>query len=72
MSRVPYSSVVGSLVYVMISYFPDLSYLVNVVSRYMENTNKEHWKAIQWIFKYLCGSSDVCLHFGRARDGVIG
>ena len=38
----------------------------------MTNLGKEHWKAVQWIFKYLHSSTDVCLHFGRTRDGVVG
>ena len=58
--------------YDMICSHPDLSYDGSVVSRYLVNPDKEHWKAIQCIFKYLHGSSDVCLHFGRTRDGVIG
>ena len=37
----------------------------------MANPSKEHWKVVQWIFKYLCGAPNVCLHFGRTRDGVI-
>ncbi|KAG8472490.1 hypothetical protein CXB51_034176 [Gossypium anomalum] len=45
-SHVPYSSVVGSLMYAM--------------------------KAVQWILRYLRGTTDVCLQFGRTRDGVIG
>ena len=68
MSRVSYSSVMGSLMYVMVCSHQDLSY---VVSRYMTNPDKEHWKVVQQIFRYLCGSIDVCLHFGRTRDGVI-
>ena len=23
------------------------------------------------MFKYLCGFTDVCLHFRRTRDGVV-
>ena len=42
MSRVPYSGVVGSLMYAMICSRQDLSYVVSVVSRYMANLNKEH------------------------------
>ncbi|PHT36252.1 hypothetical protein CQW23_23952 [Capsicum baccatum] len=41
-------------------------------SRYMVNPGKEHWKTVQWIFRYLHGSTDICLKFGRNRDGVIG
>ncbi|KAG8478904.1 hypothetical protein CXB51_028750 [Gossypium anomalum] len=72
MSHVPYSSAVGSLMYAMVYSRPDLSYAVSVVSRYIVNPGKEHWKAVQWILRYLRGTTDVCLHFGRTRDGVIG
>ena len=37
----------------------------------MENVGKEYWKIIQWIFRYLCVFTDVCLHFGKTRDGVV-
>ncbi|KAG8497798.1 hypothetical protein CXB51_007413 [Gossypium anomalum] len=72
MSHVPYSSAVGSLMYVMVCSRPDLSYAVSAVSRYMANPGKEHWKAVQWILRYLRGTTDVCLQFGRTKDGVIG
>ncbi|CAD6245913.1 unnamed protein product [Miscanthus lutarioriparius] len=42
MSRVPYSSVVGSLMYAMVCSRPDLSYAMSLVSRYMANPAKEH------------------------------
>ena len=71
-SRVPYSSVMGSLMYVMVCSRPDLGYVVSAVSRYMEKPGKEHWKAVQWIMQYLRGSGNVCLQFGRTGDGVAG
>ncbi|KAG8482658.1 hypothetical protein CXB51_023976 [Gossypium anomalum] len=72
MSHVPYSSAMGSLMYAMVCSRPDLSYAVSAVSRYMANPGKEHWKAVQWILRYLRGTTDVCLQFGRTEDGVIG
>jgi hypothetical protein len=72
MSRVPYSSGVGSLMYAMVCSRLDLSYAINLVSRYMANPGKEHWKAIQWIFRYLCGTSKACLKFGRTGKGLVG
>ena len=42
MSRVLYSSVVGSLMYAMVCSRPDLSYAMSLVSRYMANPGKEH------------------------------
>ncbi|KAK5773528.1 hypothetical protein PVK06_049834 [Gossypium arboreum] len=72
MSHVPYSSAVGSLMYAMVCSRPDLSYAVSAVSRYMANPGKEHWKVVQWILRYLRGTTNVCLQFGRTKDGVIG
>jgi hypothetical protein len=72
MSKVPYSSAVGSLMYAMVCSRPDLSHAISVVARYMSNPGKEHWKAIQWIFRYLHGSSSACLCFGKSRDGLDG
>ena len=72
MSRVSYCSVMGSLMYAMVCSRPDLAYAITIVNRYMTKPGKEHWKAVQWIMRYLRGSSSVCLQFGRARDGVTG
>jgi hypothetical protein len=38
----------------------------------MSNPGKEHWKAVQWIFRYLRGSSSSCLCFGKSGDGLVG
>ncbi|KAJ9548963.1 hypothetical protein OSB04_021506 [Centaurea solstitialis] len=72
MSRVPYSSAVGSLMYAMICTRPDLAYAISMVSRYMANPGKEHWKAVQWVLRYLSGTRNHCLCFGASRDGVQG
>ncbi|KAG8473470.1 hypothetical protein CXB51_035763 [Gossypium anomalum] len=72
MSHIPYSSAVGSLMYAMVCSRPDLSYAVSAISRYMTVPGKEHWKVVQWVLRYLRGTTDVCLQFGRTKDGVIG
>jgi ATP-binding cassette subfamily B (MDR/TAP) protein 1 len=71
MSKVLYCSVVGSLMYVMVCSRPDLSYAMSIVSRYMSNPGKEHWRAVQWIFRFLRGTADHCLQFGRTAKGLI-
>jgi hypothetical protein len=42
MSKVPYSSVVGSLMYDMVCSCPDLYYAMSLISRYIANLDKEH------------------------------
>ena len=46
MAKVPYASTVGNLMYAMVCIRPDIAHAVGVVSRYMSNPGKEHWKAI--------------------------
>ena len=70
MSRVPYSSDVGSLMYDMVCSRPDLSFALSLVSRYMASLGKEHWKVVQWIFRHLRGTSNACLKFGRTSEGL--
>jgi hypothetical protein len=61
MSKVPYSSVIGSLMYAMVCSCPDLSYAMSLVWRYKSNPSRTHWEVVKWIFKYLCGTSNACL-----------
>ncbi|KAE8667060.1 Retrovirus-related Pol polyprotein from transposon TNT 1-94 [Hibiscus syriacus] len=63
MSRVPYASTVGSLMFVMICTRPDIAQAVGVVSRYMANPGKEHWNTIKRIMRYIKGTSNVALYY---------
>jgi hypothetical protein len=67
MSRVPYSSAIGSLMYAMLCTRPYIAHVVEVVSRYMNNTGKEHWEAVKCILRYLRGTSTHELCFGGSN-----
>ena len=71
MSRVPYSSTVGSLMYAMVCKRPDIAHAVGVMSRYMKNPGKEHWEAVNWILilERYCYS---CIMFWRFKHYSIG
>ena len=66
MSKVPYASAIGSLMYAMVCTRPDIAHAVGVVSKFMSRSGKEHWEAIKWILRYLKGSLDTCLCFTSA------
>ncbi|RVW71154.1 Retrovirus-related Pol polyprotein from transposon TNT 1-94 [Vitis vinifera] len=66
MSKVPYASAIGSLMYAMVCTRPDIAYAVGVVSRFMSRRGKQHWEAVKWILRYLKGSLDTCLCFTGA------
>jgi hypothetical protein len=65
MSKDPYASAVGFLMYAMVYTKPDLAHSVSTVSRYMENPGREHWNAVKWIFRYLKGTVEHGILFSR-------
>ncbi|KAF3684151.1 putative ribonuclease H protein-like [Capsicum annuum] len=67
MALVPYTSAVGSLMYVMVCTRPDIAHAVGVVSRYMANPGKERWEAVKWLLRYLKGISSTSLCFGNGK-----
>ena len=64
MSRVPYSSAVGSLMYVLVCIRPYITHALGVVRTYMNNSGKENWEIVKWILMYLRGTSTNALCFG--------
>ena len=48
-----YQSAVGLLMYAMISTWPDIAYVIFVVSRYTANPDDSCWTAVKQIFWYL-------------------
>ncbi|KAH9649101.1 hypothetical protein KPL70_025857 [Citrus sinensis] len=75
MKNVPYANAVGCLMYAMVLTRPDLSHSMSVVSRYMAQPGREHWRAVRWIMRYLNGSLSHGLVYGRSKgrnDGLLG
>eukprot|EP00253_Pinus_taeda_P010664 PITA_10664 len=73
MSRVPYASAVGSLMYAMVYTRRDIAHAVGVLSRFMSKLGKEHCTTMKRVFRYLRGTSDYGLCYqGRPRlDRVL-
>ena len=72
MSKVPYVSVIGSLMYVMVCTRPNIGHAIGVVSRFLTNHRKVHWEAMKWILRYLRGTLRVCLCFGSGESMLDG
>ena len=51
MPRVPYVSVVGSLMYAMVCNRPKIAQEVGFLSRHMSKPGKEHWTSVKRIFQ---------------------
>eukprot|EP00253_Pinus_taeda_P021799 PITA_21799 len=69
MSRVPYASAFGSLMYAMVYTRPNIAHVVGVLSRFMSKPGKEHWTTVKQAFRYLRGTSDYGL-FYQGRPGL--
>ncbi|XP_071571134.1 uncharacterized protein [Temnothorax nylanderi] len=57
-TNVPYREAIGSLTFLALVSRPDISYAVNLVSRYCNKHNHSHWLAVKRIFKYLIGTAN--------------
>lgn len=68
MSKIPYASVVGSIMYTMVCTRPDISHAISVASRYMGDPGLRHWEALKWILRYLKGTSNLGIKFEADTD----
>ena len=72
LADVPYREAVGCLMYAMIGTRPDIAYAVSVASRYLENPEIKHWVLVKRIFRYLKGTSNLCLMYQKGNLGLMG
>jgi hypothetical protein len=65
--EVPYRESVGSLLYLSQITRPDITFAVNLVSRYLEKPLIIHWNAVKRILKYLKGT----FNYGLIYDSSV-
>jgi len=53
MTRVPYTSAIGSLMYAMVCTRPDLSQAASMISKYMHDPGRGPWEAVKWVYGTL-------------------
>ena len=70
MKDIPYSSLVGGLMYAIVCTRPDIAHAVGLVSRFMHNPGKMHWEAARWILRYLHGTRSTGICFERNDKGI--
>lgn len=51
--------------YAMVCTMPYIDHVVGVVSRFMANSRKSHWRTVKWIVWNLQGTTKKCLYFGK-------
>ncbi|KAJ4976296.1 hypothetical protein NE237_001402 [Protea cynaroides] len=63
MQKIPYASVVGSLMYAQVCTRPDISFAVGVLGRFQVNPGLPHWKVAKKVLRYLQGTKDYMLTY---------
>ena len=62
----PYSTVIGSLMYIASCTRPDIAQAVGALARYMSAPTTAHWTAVKHILRYLAGTATYGLNYGPA------
>lgn len=58
--------------YAMVCTKLNIAYVVGVISHFLSNSEKQHWKAIRWIMSYLRGNSKLKFCFGSDTLALVG
>ena len=65
MRTIPYSSLVGSLMYAQVCTCPNIVFVMGMLGRYLSNPRSQHWKAAKKVLRYLQGTKDLMLTYRR-------
>jgi hypothetical protein len=71
MSKEPYASAIGSIMYAMISTHPNVSYAISATTRHQADPGEDHWTAVKGILKYLRRTKDVFLVYRGKEELVV-
>ena len=69
--HVPYLSVVGALMYLANSTWPDITFVVNLLARHSAAPTERHWVGVKTVLRYLNGSRDLGLFYSRSQDPIL-
>ncbi|QRW17545.1 Retrovirus-related Pol polyprotein from transposon TNT 1-94 [Rhizoctonia solani] len=62
-----YQQGVGSLMYAMISTWPNIAYATGLLAQHAANPGKEHWSALLQVLQYLQGTKDLGIVYNRLK-----
>ena len=71
MSRIPYASTIGSIMYVVICKYRDVSYALSATSIYQSDLGNDRWTLVKNILSYLIRIKEVFLLYGGERGLVL-
>ena len=64
----PYKSLIGKLLYASSCTRPDITMAVSHLSRFLAKPQVKHWDQAKRVLRYLKGTSNLGLTYGKSRD----
>jgi hypothetical protein len=72
MAEIPYKSIMGSLMYAMVYTWPNIAFVVGVVSQHLVNPKNAHCSIVKRMKWYLKGTSNHgLLYKGRSIQNLL-
>jgi len=68
LSRIPYRSLIGSLMYLAVGMRPDISFAVARLCQFLDCYRRAHWNAALCVVRYLKGTRLLALTLGGDPD----
>ena len=68
MKKIPYFEAIGTLNWVAVGSHPDISFVISQLVQFMENPGRIHWEVAKQVLRYLKGTKDLKLSYGRGGE----
>ena len=68
MKKIPYHEAIGALNWIVVRSCPDISFIISQLAQYMENPGRIHWEAVKRVLRYLKGTKNLKLTYGRGGE----
>lgn len=71
MRDIPYRQTIGSLKFLSNVTRPDITFIVNFLSRFVACFDRQHWCAVKNVFRYLRGTINYGIQYDRTCENIL-
>ena len=71
MSKIPYASAIGSIMYTMLCTRLDVAHALSMTSRFQQDPGEKHWNTIKEIPKYLRRTKEFFLVYDGEEELIV-
>ena len=71
MQGIPYSEVLGSVLWPTVVLHPDMAYVVGILLQFMQNPGPAHWEGLKRVINYMEHTKNLWLTFGGRKQEMF-